>query len=277
MKIVDLTQRSEKWHEFRRNGIGSSEIHGLLTSPMFGAYWKALKKQKLGKAVEEFESEAMRWGKEQEPMALAALQKINPNLKPVCAIHEEYPYIRCSFDAIDGDEVHEIKCPQVVNLEECLLGRIPDKWINQLRWQMMIADAAVGNLDFWDSVSIHPHVVERDLSWDKKAIEIATQFWVWVQDGEMPEDEYEECFDEEKCNLLQKYKEHQAQIKELEKQAEDLKKSIIAGMEKNFILDGSKVFQTANASYDYKKMIEDFSIPKETYRKFSKPFWKIAL
>lgn len=277
MKIIDLQQNTPEWHKFRQGGIGSSEIHQLMSSEPFSPYWQKLKREKLTGESSTFENEAMKAGRVGEVLCLKELQKTNPNLAPKCAIHDEFDYIRCSFDAIDGNEIHEIKTPQAKMLEQCLLKHPPQKWEDQLRWQMMIADSPEGRLEIWDGQTSHPIVYERNLGWDEMVLRIAKQFWDWVKDGQVPAERYTEIADEAKSLRLMEYRYWHALKKEAEEKLDKLKEEITDGIDFDFILEGTKWYKTTNASYDYKKMVQDFNIEIEKYKKQSKQFWKIAL
>lgn len=277
MKIIDLQQGTSEWHQFRKEGIGSSDIAKLLHSTPFSKAWKELKRQKLGKAASDFQTEAMKEGKIGEVNALIHLETQFPNIAPQCAVHDEVSYIRCSFDAIYQGVPHEIKSPQIKNLERCLMHSRPEEWEDQLRWQMYIADAPVGYLQIWDGAMTHPFEYERDYQWELKALKTATQFWNWVQDGVMPDDDYVLNDREDKAELMCVYSEKMELLKALKEETDAIKEKIVAGEEADFILNGVKCFQSANTTYDYKKMVTDFNISLEEYKKQSKPFWKIAL
>lgn len=280
MKIVNLVQGTPEWHKFRKEGIGSSEIPYLLHSSPSSKAWKNLKIEKLGKPPKEVQTREMKEGKEGEIQAICYLKSLNPHLTPMCAIHSEKEYIRCSFDAIDSHtlkEVHEIKSPQAKNLEKSLMDRPLKIWEDQLRWQMMIADAPEGYLEIWDGHITHPFIYERDLEWDKKALAVAEQFWTWVQDGIMPI-LYEECNDAEREILIAKYRIQDEIEKTAKLEKERLKELLVSGMSTDFTLDGAKIsLEPGREIVDYKKLVEDFNLSLDGYKKTSKSYWKIAL
>jgi len=279
-KFVNLKQGTSEWHEFRQNGIGSSDISVLLGNSPFKKTVNALRKEKVLEIPPGIENDAMKRGKDEEPKAFLFLLTNNPHLSQPCAIHAEFDYIRCSFDAICDKLIYEIKTPGAANLEKALNGDFPRYWIDQLQWQMLIADAEQGNLAIWDTEKAHIFPVVADMDWRERALEAAKEFWESViacLNGFPLEEDYIELADYQKQARLEELRKVSAQIKDLEKRASELKLEVIDGMEANFILDGVKIFRTSNTTYDYKKMVVDFNITLDTYKKQSKPFWKIAL
>jgi hypothetical protein len=275
--FVSVEQGTDEWHQFRQQGVGSSDIHKLLHSEKFGKTWTDLKREKLKGKGSDLQTEAMKEGKEGEKKVLAILKENNPSLTPACAYKADAKHIRCSFDAICDKEIHEIKSPQAKKLEKVLMKGPDSDYTDQLRWQMLIADAPNGHLQIWDGEVPHAFEMTHDPAWGKKALEVAKEFWDWVNDGEIPGDKYVTVDSPEKAVLMEEYRDLSAKTKLDKERMDKLKELITEGESQDFELYGVKIFQKSNTNYDYGKMIEDYQIAKESYKKISKPFWQIAL
>lgn len=282
MKLLDIEQRTKEWHDFRKGGIGSSDITVLLGSYPFGDETPlTLFEDKTSHLISHEDNTAMAHGREEEPKAFAELLKMNSTLRPACAIHDEHEFMRCSFDALGNDTFYEIKCPMSLRtLEKSLMGDLQQYWKDQARWQLMIAShLKLGHIAVWDTNSNHIFPIERDLEWESNAMKVAQEFWNKVLTGERPdpqEADYLVVEDQECSDFLRKYYQLSEQEKEIEKQKELLKTHILdKGPGRNFMVGGVKIYQDQRTSYDINKMRAD-GINVEVYKKLSNPFWKIS-
>lgn len=272
MKIIELDQRTQAWNDFRREGIGSSEIGHLLGHGPKD--WKTIFDEKLNGTQNNFKTWQMQNGINEEPRALQALQiKENPNLKPVCAIHDKHSIIRASFDAYSPDGIFEIKTPSTdAKFEDYISGNIPESMKDQVRWQMLVADQREGYLVFWTGNDYILKKIAWDKSWEDEAIEVACSFWEHIEKLEPPM----VIKDVEKEKELKDYLERKEVIKHLEKQNEESLQKIVANQSSSFYLGHQKVtLCPGRNSFNYKKMVEDFSIDSSIYQKIGKPFWQI--
>ena len=109
-----------------------------------------------GNPIEQFQNEAMRWGKEQEANARAWYEFCADASVSSCGfeVDPEHDFIGVSPDGmVDGERGLEIKCPYNVERHAAtLLSRtIPDEYVPQVQGQMMVMG--------WkriDYVSYHP-------------------------------------------------------------------------------------------------------------------------
>jgi putative phage-type endonuclease len=93
-----------------------------------------------GAAAEHYTNAAMAWGTEKEPEARAAYELMR-DVDVVAAGFVDHPKIHltgASPDGYVGDTgLIEIKCPiSATHIETLLSGKIPDKYVVQMLWQM---------------------------------------------------------------------------------------------------------------------------------------------
>lgn len=281
MKIVNIEQGTQAWHDFRKKGIGSSDISILLGSYPFGGETPlTLFQDKRSALVDYKDSKAMSYGREEEKKALAVLRLDDPNLRPACAIHSEHDFIRCSFDALGDDLFYEIKSPYLLEiLEKALMGDFQDYWEDQIRWQMLVSGLP-GNLVVWDGTTPHKFPIERDEQWEQNALKVASDFWNnHVIPGIRPEatdEDYIPVEDQECSQSLQEYYFWSEKEKESKQNKEIAKKRVIdKGPDHDFIVDGIKIYQKENVFYDFEKMKAD-GINIDLYKKASHPYWMIS-
>lgn len=172
----DLVQKSEKWLNFRREGIGSSEISVLLgTAPKIWLNDMELFLCKMGREFSftneyiengnRFEDKARKLvelyykrcqnGDKNKPFCSNVydrtlnIQAIEPKFEQFTVQHKDFPYIFSSYDglSIDSKLVLEIKCPSEKVFTKLLKNRepkIPKMYLPQVQFQLEIANSHFG-------------------------------------------------------------------------------------------------------------------------------------
>jgi putative phage-type endonuclease len=114
MRIINIAQRTDEWHDWRKQGITGTDAAVLLGLHDKKTPWR-IWAEKLGKVPPEDLSgnPNVQRGIALEPIAREAIeQKHDLLLLPVCGEHEEHAILRASFDGIDDNgRPVEIKCP----------------------------------------------------------------------------------------------------------------------------------------------------------------------
>lgn len=141
-----MEQRTPEWFASRAGKITASRIADMMarTKTGWGAsrenYMAELICQRLtGTCPESFESAAMRWGTETEPLARTAYEFLREPVVEVGFVdHPTIPLAGASPDGTVGDEgLIEIKCPNTATHIDYLLGGgIPQKYMLQMQFQM---------------------------------------------------------------------------------------------------------------------------------------------
>lgn len=169
----ELPQKSQEWLDFRRNGIGASEVPkvmghlpafwggpfnifalklGAPPTPMNENMARGVKYEDTARELTTNHLKFLRLGK---PYALSnnVLDLFNrkvefsPNFKQLTVKHKDYPYIFSSFDGVDikNKLILEIKCPKQENFIKILNNPIlSDTYKTQVQTQLSVANSHWG-------------------------------------------------------------------------------------------------------------------------------------
>lgn len=193
MRIVNLVQGSSEWLAWRRDGVGGSDVAALLgLSPFENATREHLLREKL--VGEQRETTfAMRRGSRLEPVVRSLFEKrVAGQFPPVCIEDEHQPWARASLDglAANGREILEIKCPAWDTHDWWLAGIVPDYYLAQIQWQLLVSGASVchavsfNNGQRFAAADHLAHViVEADGEWQAKLLDAAESFWSEVRNA----------------------------------------------------------------------------------------------
>jgi putative phage-type endonuclease len=275
MKFVNFTQGSPEWIEWRRAGIGSSDIATIMGSNPYATPY-TLWEEKCGRSKNFEGNQYTEFGKKWEPIAVEkAALKLECVFNPVC-VEDEISIFKASLDGYDAKHkiVLEIKSPATPStLEKAKDPANHERWIMQLQWSMGIVGAEKGYLGIWDvqeqEVILFEHFPDRDLFLIMQ--KRAQEFWEHVKCFTSPEhssDDYVEVESEELKELLIQYESVTKDMRGLKEKQDELKASIVEyGDDGNFKCGHYKICRTApRKSYDLEKMKED-GIDIEKYLK----------
>jgi putative phage-type endonuclease len=166
-----MIQGSPEWFAARLGKVTASRMADLMarTKTGWGAsranYMAELLVERLtGQPADGYESPAMRWGTEQEPFARAAYE-FRTDADVALAGFVDHPGIAASGASPDGlvgeDGLLEIKCPNTAtHIETLLSGSIPQKYFDQMQWQMACTGRA-----WCDFASFDPRLPESMRLW----------------------------------------------------------------------------------------------------------------
>jgi putative phage-type endonuclease len=189
MKIIDLTQGSKDWKEWRNAGIGASVAPAIMdVSPWTTPFeaWAELTGLCERAPANEFALAAMKRGNDLEPEARRLSEKQLGRAYPaIAAEHDDYAFIRASFDGYDAstNTILEIKCPGKEDYAKALKGQVPKKYYPQVQQQMLVAGATLCYYATWDGKSDHVIIVEvpRDEAYIAELTGKLIAFWNLVQ------------------------------------------------------------------------------------------------
>jgi putative phage-type endonuclease len=195
VRLVNIKQGTKDWREWRGKGLGASDMPALMgDSPWTSPFELWL--QKTGLWVREepnaFQLAAMKRGNDLEPVVREMFEKkLGKKFPAVAGMHDEYDFIRASFDGLSEDnEVLEIKCPNKVDHEKAVKGKVPTKYIAQVQLQLLISGARNAYYVSWDgrSTTLDGIVqVPPDFNYQSKLIDAAVDFWKRVASKTLPE------------------------------------------------------------------------------------------
>lgn len=155
---VDIAQNSVPWHEWRKGGVGGSEIPVILgISAYKDATVKRLVRQKLGlEQPTEFLNWAARRGQLLEPRARKLLaERLNVGIYVACVEHRTHRHHRASLDGYwsygPDDETHICEIKALNHELHLLFGEVADgerpvhdlpaHLLVQCQWQLYVSGA----------------------------------------------------------------------------------------------------------------------------------------
>lgn len=143
-----MEQRTDEWLAARAGKVTASRVADVLATVKTGEaaaranYRAQLVAERLtGKPADAgFQSAAMKWGNDAEPLARAAYEAETGCMVQECGFIE-HPTIAMAGASPDGlvgaDGLIEIKCPETkAHIETLLLDRIPSQYEAQMLWQI---------------------------------------------------------------------------------------------------------------------------------------------
>ncbi|NEX60063.1 lambda-exonuclease family protein [Noviherbaspirillum galbum] len=152
MKIINIPQRTPAWHDWRNGADLTDGPRITATSAVIIAGrspWSTPHKlwlEMTNRAAPRPVNPAMRRGTLLEPVARQKyIEKTGNDIHDVCIESTTYPWVGASLDGLSdfGDLVVEIKVPSKADHQLALSGRVPDKYVPQIQWQMLAGDGAV--------------------------------------------------------------------------------------------------------------------------------------
>lgn len=162
---MNLLQRHDEWLADRVGKITASRVKDISAKPKKGKALNAetlkLLNERLTGLVKEIPiNDAMQWGIDQEPNAIASYENITGEFVVGCGLIN-HPTISMSGASPDGligkDGLLEAKCPNTeTHLNTILTQQVPDEYLPQITWQM----ACTGR-KWCDFVSYDPRLPEQ--------------------------------------------------------------------------------------------------------------------
>lgn len=276
---IELKQGTDPWHDWRKGGIGGSEVAAVMNdSPYSNRNTLLLEKQGKQKP-KPFNSYLAAKGHDAERNARDYVEGVlQTTLTPMCYQHDEHSHIRASLDGITPDEqvIFEAK---LVGAE--LFHRVSTEDYIPIHhyWQMQYGMYASGAIEaiyaVVQNLSGDVHMVrcdrnDTDISELKKEID---QFWLDVKNNaDVEPDIIDMDRDNEFVTNMDKYFQLEAQIKELSANQKMIKQELInqAQNKKMACRYGTISSYIKQGSLSYGKFVKDhkLNVP-EDYR--SKP------
>lgn len=144
MKIVDLEQKSNEWLEWRCGGITASDYPIIEGFENFKTL-PQLTSEKVDKIIKPQEmSWPMMKGNILEMFTRDWIEyELGEKLDSPCVEDDEAPFLRCSLDGLSMDKsfIVEIKAPARKYHEQALSGKIPEHYLPQVEFQLMVTKA----------------------------------------------------------------------------------------------------------------------------------------
>ncbi len=296
MKIINLTQGTQAWLDWRAQGVSATDVPTIMgKNPYKTAYQLWLEKTGRANAPDLSNNPNVKRGHRLEPMAREFCENRDDEiLLPVCAEDSELPILRASFDGLSSSgKPYEFKAPsdsRFADLEkEGTASATYELYAWQVKTQCFIADAKEGVLFFYMEDERHLDFTIKLTAEDMDAIDTAARrFWDCVQNDTPPpldperdvyiptsgEDQFRwETFSEQWLENQAQIKALEAELAPLKKSQDELKKAMCEMMGDFYTTDyaGVKVTRFARqGSIDYAKYCKELGIGAdvlEPYRK----------
>jgi putative phage-type endonuclease len=291
-KQVTLEQGSKEWINYRKNGIGASDIPAIINvSPYITAnkLWKIKKDVIADYDISEY---AKQMGESSEEDAREQFNALTGRVYvPACFEREDIPFFRCSLDgySVDEDGTERILEAKFVG-DEYFKSLQHSKTVRsdhyaQLQWQMYVMDC-----DTADYFVLNKHsdrqvmTVRRDNDFIETLKSHAMTFVKLLESNTEPEltdKDYLSVKDgTEVAKVMSELKSIKMGMEELAKKEKELKKALIGMAKHNKMQFQDMKFYKVEGRLtpQYKKFLEDntIDIPND-YVKRGKPSWTFKI
>jgi putative phage-type endonuclease len=276
----ELIQGTEEWLELRKTKITATDAPVIMSE----SHWKTkiqLYHEKKSEDVFNFCNSAMQRGTDLEPIArnLFIIQT-GIFVEPKVVIKD---WAMASLDGISecGKYIVEIKCPGSKDHAIALQGKVPDHYYAQLQHQMWVCDVEKMHYFSFDGTDGLAVVVLRNDEYIEKMIAEEFKFYQCIINDiepESSENDYIERDDSLWKQFSSQWISINCQIKELQKQEEEIRNQLIfLSGKSNCKGNGISLCQVQRkGNVDYSKIPELKGIDLEKYRKDSINSWRIT-
>lgn len=274
-------------HEFRQQGIGSSDAPVLMLGKHFGKTPFDVWEEKVFGKISQKDNAFMKRGRDLEDTARQEFERLMSTcVVPKAVINPEKSWLRANLDGICFDDkiLVEIKCPNQKDHETALKGMVPEKYYPQCQHQLAVTGLEGMYYFSFDGAEGVIVEVERDKDYLKKLLEVEETFWFENVLKKIPPDheEKEEYFSlypskdlDQKESLLLEIRQ---QKKDLEKKETEIKEWFINSSQGQNC-KGQKFLLTKKiqlGAIDFERLKLDFpNISFEDYRKPSFEKWDL--
>ena len=162
---MNLLQGSDEWKAERIGKITASRVKDIKAKPKKGqalnaTMLKLLTERLTGEIEDVYVNQAMQWGVDHEPDAIASYENVTGRFVVGCGLipHPAIPMSGASPDGLIGDDgLIEVKCPNTTtHINTLLTNQVPDEYLPQITWQL----ACTGR-KWCDFVSFDPRLDEN--------------------------------------------------------------------------------------------------------------------
>jgi putative phage-type endonuclease len=278
--LEEIKQGSSEWYALRKTKITATDSCVI----MGASHWKTkiqLYNEKISNDFPICTNERMQRGLDLEPVARDLFILNHGYTSRSCVVVKDWAM--ASLDGMDetGKIIVEIKCPGEKDHKQALQGKVPDHYYPQLQHQMYVCnvdDMYYFSFDGIDGVTVK---VKRDQQYIDKMVEEEKKFYECMINKIPPEPsdgDYIERndFTWKQCAL--NWIAVTAQIKDLEKQEEQIRKELVfLSGESNTRGCGISLCQVQRkGNVDYSKIPELNGVDLDKYRKQSINSWRIT-
>ncbi len=287
MRKVEFEQGSEDWLKWRKGLLTATDAPMLLGASPYVTPYKGWQR-KTGQIQEQQETEAMRRGKRDEPIARDWFnQEYGLDMQPCCIESDIYNFLGASLDGLSkcGKYILEIKSNGDQYHFGLQRGGLPDFHLMQMQHQLLCTDNKA-EMAYYVSINKGEKVVKEvypDKAWIDEYLPLAKEFWrkvVFMETPEMSNKDYRDMsLNLEWNDFAQNYRKICEQISLLEETKESYRKQLIKlCAEDSCYGTGVKVLKRlTKGRVDYESIPELNNVDLEKYRKSSTSSWAIIM
>jgi putative phage-type endonuclease len=277
----DLQQNSSSWLEWRKKGIGSSDVPAILgLCPYRTALDIYMSKQ--DDAPENKGNWAMQKGHDLEPIARAHYEIFKDADFPAELVqHKDHEFLRASLDGLNKELNHHIEI-KFVGDETFEAGVCPTHYYAQIQFQMAIAGTTCDLVMINKAQQVKIIEVKRDDEYIKSMLPTLFKFWDDLQNKIAPiasEKQKLKFDDSEMLAMFTEYEAMKIKADGLEKSMDEIKKKLIAITPHEKIKCGkyslSKSEVKGRVKYDDVPELKNVDLEK--YRGAPSTQWKITI
>jgi putative phage-type endonuclease len=285
MKIINIDQRTPEWLDWRRAGLGGSDISAICGVNPYKTPLDVYNEKVNG--TSQNMTPAMLRGVNYESEALEVFKRERRQFSswdyiPIICEHDDCGAWRASLDGYckKNNSLVEIKIPGLKTLDMASYGQIPLYYQYQIQWQLFVSNCSFAYYFVYhpESLTSYTIAIYPDANLIEQMLVKATEFWQNLQNciPPLPPRSKKEACAETSAILRE-----MLDCKEQEKAASERYKSLLAdlmqieGVENGLESDVATLSVSERSSVDYKKACEDAGVDLEAYRKPSTKVWVI--
>lgn len=275
-----LEQGSAEWLAFRKTKITATMIATIMgVNPYKSAYmlWQEI----LGLREPDAENDAMRRGKELEPLALKKYMGVKRlyNVVPVVVTHSDLEWALASIDGFhkETNQGVEIKCMGSKNHAKAVEGYIDASHFYQMQWQMFVTDCKEWDYFCFDGENGSLHTVQYNDELIALMLFEADKFRVMLDTITPPpftDLDYEDKSDDDYWNrLCNMYERHNEQEKCAISEKDKVKKKMIEYANGRNVRGSNSKFTkvTTKGRVDYEKVLDVLNVDKDFVEAYRSP------
>lgn len=180
-----LEASRDEFHSRRKKGIGSSDAATLLGVSPWKNIYQLWEEKTSDEPAEHKDNWAMARGRELEPVARDIYEiEYGVKMPAKFSIHKRFDYMIANLDGFNEELNYgiEIKCPGKVDLMLAESGSVPDKYMPQIQWQMMVTGAVEWHYVSYNGKSdLKVIEVNEDKKMQRELTKKARWFWFHVR------------------------------------------------------------------------------------------------
>lgn len=276
-----MEQNTSDWLEYRKNGIGASDMNAIMGVSPYSTPLD-IYKEKIGeKSTRLVPKFVTMKGHELEVIARNRFEiERSVVAKEKLVEHSDFPHFRASLDGYIEEENACWECKYIgKDLFEGVKNNIlPEKYKPQIHWQIFVSGASKSYLTcINDEHEIATMEIAPDIDYMKTLFEEAVKFWECVKSKTPPKLDHAdkvEIKNQEINQMLKAYKEKKEKVDSLTKEQEALKSDIFKLLKhtNSFSIIGDDKFsvqkQETKGRVNYKFLFYDYDIPENIVEKY---------